>query len=327
MYNQNCYWFLKHLKEFKINSRKSRVEFLAFDLLDIVSSAGFNFMNSKNIEFFIDKNYSELLEVSEINYNNILKYNYKFIISWIYYGRNTKKYNKNLNELLIKFLKSSSIATTKEKEALLSNLTSIFYNLILNQYDNFEILSDYLNMIILSLKINNENQLRNLFRINLIFEILKINYPDLYMQFINHTSEIEKVLKIVNEQEGSKRRIEIMNQIWWDKDYFNKNTYSKGHIINFLKDNVFFGNVEFFPVINNIHFTEFLLGKNKYIEFVGPFQINNNLDKEHIEFDECLINKRYQMKKTIFNYYGYDLIQIPFEDILDNIDNINKYLL
>jgi hypothetical protein len=276
----------------------------------------------------MDKNFRDIFELSNQINNNILKYYYRFIISWIYFGRKSKNYKNYLDEILIGFLKFASISNGKEKESLLSNFTSIFYHLILTQYENLDILSDYFNLIIFSLKNNNQNQLRNFFRINLIFEILKLKYNDFYSIFSNKIKELERIIILVNEEEGLKRKSELKNQIWWDRDYFNKNIYSKNFIYEYIKSKNISTNLEFFPVINNIHFCEFKINDKKYLEFIGPFQINNYFDDfPNKEKNYELLNCRYKLKKEIFENYGLELIQIDYNHILRDIKNIDKYLI
>jgi len=333
LHHKNCFEFFKMLNSYKIDLSKSKIEFISYDLLDIICSAAFNFMNLKNIENFIDNNYSSIIELSHYNNKTLMKYIYRLIIAWIHFGRKSKNFENNLEEVLILFLKNSSIATPNEKESFMSNLTSIFYHLLLFQYDNLDILSDYFDMIILSLRNNNENQKRNFFRLNLIFEILKINYKNFYHEFSNKTKDIEKIIRIVNEKEAYVRKAELMNQIWWDKDNFEKNKFSKKEIEEYIKNLSKFPNIEIFPIINNLHYSDFKIGANKYLEFLGPFQNINFIDEEKIEFDfENInfnqgINIKYKLKKEIFKSYGNDLIQIPYELVIrNNLNTLGKYL-
>lgn len=325
--HENCYKFLENLRDYSINLQKNNFFIFCYHLLEIANSSAINCINSKNFEIFFENNFQKLYEISRQKMNNLL-FVHKLIISWIYYGKNSKEYEKNLNMLLIYFLKSFS--ESREKRVLISTITSIFYHLLVNEFNNHDILSNYCNKISNCIRDNSDNQFFNLFRLNNSFEILKINHPDIYSQSTIKLKDLERIIKIINEEEGGKRRIEIKDKIWWNKDYFDKNKYSVNYIFDYIKKNSNFDNCEFLPKMSDIYFSDFLIGKKKYIEFVGPLNINNKLDIDHIEFNyqtnKDIFAKKIIMKKKIFESYDCELTLIPFEEILQDINNLKRYI-
>lgn len=325
--HDNVVQFSNNLSQLIINSHKPKFEYTVLNLLEILNSGAYNFMQSDHIEKFFKDNIHEILKISDFNRNIILRFYYKLIIDWLYYGKSSNNYKNILDDILIFYIKSSQIATSNEKEYIVSNLTSIFYHLILNNYEPNNIFKDYFSFILLSLKNSNENQSKILFRFSIILQNLKCQYSHFYEEYKNQLNKIEHMLNIVIEKEGKERRNILLKQIWWQKDYFSYNKYSKNQMIKNIK-NFTTEKIEEFPCINNIHYADFKIGEKKFIEFLSPFHYNNDItDNDKFLKSSNEINLKFKRKREIFKYYGFELISIDFDLIIKDINNLKNFLI
>jgi hypothetical protein len=155
--------------------------------------------------------------------------------------------------------------------------------------------------------------MRFLSRLILITENLKISHPELYEKYETNLKEIEEVFVSFNYAVGP---------IWWDKNRYCENQFTKLHIEKYLKEK--YEKVELTPVYKNIFHSDLKIN-GSFVDFVGPHNISHyeNLDNSKGLTD---VNTKYERKKLIFEKDNQKIIYVPYKDIIGNLDNVSKYI-
>jgi len=257
-----------------------------------------------------------------------------------------------LNDLLEKYLHCYETEINSEEiNFYFINLCTVLYNYLINSYKrnsstvrifyhlDYNLIKKMCHMLFKLIKYFSISESKYLRRIVLILENLKIIDHDIVLKNDSASSifddkllrpkfqEIEKVFKqFLHTSNNSNRGDFLRKEIWWSKEYFLLNKYN----IKDIENNLLGREIKFqtFPDLNNCYYSDFsisLKGKKQfYFEFLGSYHLNNYLDNPY-NFSE--LNNKYSRKMEIYNNHKRDLIYIPFEKILDDIENLNKIIL
>ena len=308
---------MRHYKIDWESKTENNIEFI-FNIISLLFNNSLNFMKNDNCDHFIISNFNlkiiEQLDDKTIPFQTLQRILYKLII--IYKNLDNKSTNHITSKLVSRFVSEYDGKKTNSKEItnFFNNLISVLYNLLLVDYKDEQVLGSLISRIFQIIRLYEFKEDKHLSKLFLIVENLKLSqYKNLYQKFSQEFSKIEAAHnKLVREQV----------RIWWDKMNYNKNKYSSHQIEKVLEK---LGEVKTGISFKNIYLCDLYLkigDKEKYIDFISYYHINNFEDNTKNKN----LNKKYIRKKEIFEQNNAELIYVPFEDVLEDANNIIKYI-
>jgi hypothetical protein len=297
-----------------------------FSILNIFQSCFFSNIKNKNCENFIKMNLNSQI-FNKINLD--MRYRYKIIHKIILSHLPVVDSGTNLDFYFMKYLECFETDIQQEEvNYYFINLCTILYNSLLYNYSNHKIIKTMCEKIFYLLKFFSINETRFIRRIMLIIENLKIVENVVYKnkELNPQFKKIEENFFLFTNPSISK---EPKQKIWWDKNSFSMNKYTSSMIREILQNKNSEIIITFLPQFKNAYYADFAIEDNKnnknsetdkkYIEFLGPYHLNHFTDDIY-NFSQ--LNKKYQRKLVIYKINEKDLIYIPFEKVIENINNI-----
>jgi hypothetical protein len=306
---------------------KNEVEFVS-DILIV-----FHHMAMNNIPFnhetrlFFISNFHHKKVLPNLNYLTIPSIRnlvYKICIIYInMYALNPDDVviEENLNFYVEKFL--LMFEENKQTDKYFLDLNSILFNILMTSYKEEKLIEKIIYKIREIVKNFGFREGRFLHRLNLITKTLKSIFPEIYQKNIALLSEF---------QESAENFEQPPNYIWWDKSLDPSNKYTHSEIENYLKNLKGVNTVQVSPLFENMFYTDFLINKNLYIEFLGPFNSlkKNELhllsENENRESNVVIFSKYLKRQKIVHKSGDYKLVFIPFKEVLEDLRNLDKYL-
>jgi hypothetical protein len=313
-FHNTYFYYLNLLEPIKVNwnifdRKESDFIYCTFNILSLNSM---NNIKNQNTENFIINNFNETT-ISNLDKNTFpqVKQFHKIVYKIITMLQNLEQSHKR-DEALKAHLKlfSKSFEEHREVDSFFINLTSIIYHCLLSDFKDTNTLDTLLQQLVNMIKNFGFRDMRFLSRLILICHNLKISQTDLYEKYKNILSEIEEGYSNFNYQ---------VPMLWWDKKNYNQNKYEVSEVEKVLKE--MYQKSSLTPVFENTYYSDFKINEIN-VDFIGPYNILNTQDLSNLSS----LSTKYQRKKLILEKANQKFITVPYLEILNDLNKINKYV-
>jgi hypothetical protein len=278
------------------------------DLIKCFKFLRLNFVTCDKIDMFLDNHFNYIFNTATRSIESLFLY--EMIISYLYCIGS--KDSAQLDRLIRVFINASVNMTEEDINHYIQKTTSILYNLIINGYENTEIIISLLNLIFNSLKFTSLlNDRGFVLRLKLIKENMIITDPNckIYKDYI---AKINKIGELFTDKE-----LNVEFFPWWSREHFNKNKYGMKDLSQLLELQYSDYKLESNICLSTHHKVDFMLSKKGreklFLEILSPFSYVQspslgNFDKHN------LFNRKYKRKLEIIKN-SYPHVDVEFIDL------------